>query len=356
MFAFITSYQRGQMDSNKSKPNEQPTKRPLLTTWKDMTKMELPKVDYIIYGLTRGQVGMVQSVTNVGKTTLLLNVCISMACGKAFEPMLETGEPRRIVYMDYETPIAKFVADVRKMMEVLTPEQCELVNQNLCVYNLISPFSDEIRLIDKYQLGRVSAELSAFKPDLLAIDTLSLAFVGVSENDNSDITNRITVPLSNLAVEHGCAVVVTHHIGKEKLEEGRSSVGALRSRGGSSLPSATQVIYQLDRRIANGQDQVWFSFEKLKDEMRPAVRMVLNPDTRWFEPQVGESWTDRMSELMRVVDPEGETKKADIMERLEGSLGSRATVERLLARALEEGRLESRRKGWYCHPSTHQNV
>src|SRR5215468_10781240 len=112
--ALIKTQARALLDS-KSKKN--------LMTFGQLEELDLSEPECIIEGLPRRGLGMVAAVTNYGKTTWALNLAVAAACGRPYLNLLKIGPPRKVWYLDWETPIEASREDIRKMASVLTPAE-----------------------------------------------------------------------------------------------------------------------------------------------------------------------------------------------------------------------------------------
>lgn len=338
------------MNNTKIKPTTQPTSTSqLFRSFKELRTLEIPATEFVIYGLSRGEVGMLQSVTNVGKTTLMLNMAICLAVGRPFLNLVREGEPRRIMYIDYETPISRFRDDLLQMLEALNPNEIDLFDSNFFSYCLCDPTGDEVRLSDPGGHGRMLQAIEIFKPELIIVDTVSQAFPEVIENDNTEVMKRLVVPLGQLARKGNSAILFAHHIGKEKSEEGKTHNNIHRSRGGSVYASASRLILQLDQRQDNGVSGTWLSYVKAKCETPGETKLILDVEARWFTGE-GESPVksdDRIEKIFGGWAPGSVIKSKDLREQAKGMGISDATYDRLLAKALEWGDVVSPNRGMY---------
>lgn len=311
--------------------------------------MEIPPTENIVYGLSRGEIGMVQSVTNIGKTTLLLNLSISLATGREFPPLCEEGQPRKVLYIDYETPVTKFRDDLLMMAGGLSGEQREAFDSNFFSYNLIDPTTDEVRLSDPTGMGRMLQTVQLVQPDLIIIDTISQAFPSVGENDNTELMNKLLVPLGALARKGNSALLFAHHIGKQKAEEGQARDDVHRSRGGSAYGGAARVIIQLDQTRANTEVGTWLSYVKAKDVLPAPTPMTLDPQTRWFETGDDTPRGPSLVDVIKGVMPAdgSEITRADIAVKVMTEVPAPATLSRVLRRAVDQGVIEKTSQGKY---------
>jgi hypothetical protein len=105
--------------------------RNLFLSWGEILQTEYETPEYTIYGLPKGSVGMVVGITNFGKSSFLRNLAVSLATGSPYLDMVDEGEPKRVMLLDYETPFAFYKADIEKMVSILPEEKKKLVETNL---------------------------------------------------------------------------------------------------------------------------------------------------------------------------------------------------------------------------------
>ncbi|MDQ2973963.1 MAG: AAA family ATPase, partial [Acidobacteriota bacterium] len=320
----------------------------LFTSWGVMSLTAYVLAEYIIYGLCRGDVGMLQAVTNYGKSTLLRNLAVALACGKAFMTLADTGKPLRVLLLDYETAFSRYVQDLNRMTTSLGGGSQALVKQNLHCYVAKKRNSPYLNLSEPDHFSRLVAEALAFQPDIIIVDTVTAGFSIKNENDNSEITNAVMKPLTQLAVEANAALLFAHHIGKIGSEEGGQSNGSYRARGASAFEGMAAASIQLDaKKNAEGNRVLVLDYKKIKDEQKPSLVLELNKETRWFEVREGEEAIENTDEnYRRMLALITRPIEAKDISSLAGFL-SETTRKRYLNRALKEGRLEQPRRGLY---------
>ena len=114
------------------------------------------------------------------------------------EPLVQTGPPRRILFLDYETPIEVMREDLLKMESVLTIEEMDLMGRNLLIYNFANPAAEEINLNRPQDRELLAKQAKQQQVDLIIIDPITLAFIGTNEQDNTMVADKIFAPLRKL--------------------------------------------------------------------------------------------------------------------------------------------------------------
>lgn len=241
--------------------------------------------DEIIYGVNRREVSMVQAQPNVGKSTLMLNIAVSLACGRQFFDLVPGGAPRRVAYMDGENSSFFLKADLEVMTESLTPAEQRLINENLSIIVDHEINEADPKLSNKAHFDLILSELKAFDPDLIVVDTVASWFELRNENDNSEVERVVGTACRRLAKQCDSAVIILHHVGKTKEEKTFSPM--YKGRGASAFQAFTRTIINLDPVLnasaehTEGATTISFSKCKSRAPMR-AKTLYVNRAIRWF--------------------------------------------------------------------------
>jgi RecA-family ATPase len=311
-------------------------------TFGELEELELPTREEIIHGLARGENGLINAVTNVGKTTLIRNAALSLVCGKSFPPIVSAGRKRRVVIIDSEDSLVFLRSDLNKMLADFSEADKQNVRENLLLVCDVSFQNEELRINKIEHFDLIVSTICDFKADIVFVDTISRSFVIHNENDNSEVKERVMKPLKRLAKITDAAVLASHHIGKAKLEEGSSRENSHRGRGASAFADQSRIILNLER---DATDDVILSCPKLKGEKFPDTIFRYDSEKRWLIKQ-GVSVTRTNYEiLMELFDDDKTLKRAEIDEMLEGVM-SKQTITRQLSIAVTHGEL-ARNKGYY---------
>jgi RecA-family ATPase len=249
-------------------------------SWRELSSRQFNDVEKIIFGMYRGNVGTMFAVTNKGKTTMTLNIALSMAAGRTFYPFVkEHPGGRKVMFIDGESTLPELKADLELMMRDWSQSERELVEQNLHVVCDEEINDEPINLSEPEHLAAITEAAREFEPDLIIVDTLSALFTLRDENNNSEIKKVVMQPLKNLAREANAVVWMLHHIGK-KNEDGKSTVGAYAGRGGSNIGGLSRVTANLTQDKMDAE-RVVFELTKAKGFRLKPVLMQLNHDSRW---------------------------------------------------------------------------
>lgn len=323
--------------------------------WKDFSRIKFPEMERVISGLYRGNVGELVAATNVGKSTLILNMALSAAANKHFEPFVSSETVgRRMLYIDGEATKAELQADIYKMVKDFSAEEKQAVGENLILMCDEEFNYEPLDLVNPAHYKAILEKARNLKPDLIIIDTLSALALMEDENDNAKVRKEILAPLKRLANETKSAVLMLHHTGK--YNEGSQNVDSYKGRGASAFGALSRAVFNLK---VEGKNLVKLSCSKIKgDDIEPLI-LKLDKDTRWFSKAEGKAAKEaKETNYDKVVEfvllKQREVQRKEIVEAFNGEgenpkIGE-STITSYLARAVEEGLLEKPRTGFYSAP------
>jgi hypothetical protein len=290
----------------------------------ELWEIELPDVPTIIFGLSRGEVGMIQAAPGVGKTLLSRNIMISAATGTSYLGIVPEAEPLRVFYWDAETLSKKIADDLKVMLEGgrFDDEQIEMAKSNITLRG--SDWGDPLSLAQRKTLDQLEAELQRLWVDLLILDTRAKVFPGVKENDNTEVDEVIFGPLERLAVRLKIGVLLVHHVGKAG-EGSNFTTRTMRGRGASSAAGSARLILDLDPK---GEGVVNLAVVKDKTGNPPAP-VDLRVEGRWWTPvdapackPKGNRLTDDQRKLLQLADKP--MRKSELNQRAAEEYGKTA--------------------------------
>jgi hypothetical protein len=241
---------------------------------------DIEEPEEILFGIHRGEVAGLLAMTNYGKSTALLNTALSIAAGETCCPLAPTvPTPRRVLYIDSESPAARANADLQTMIHGISDTKTARQNFGIVVDASIN--GEPLNLSRSEHFKRVVALARSHRSDLVIVDTAASAFELQDENSNAEVTRRIMNPLKRLARAANCVIVFTHHIGKSN--ETQTGEGAYRGRGASAFGALSRAVFTIERDAKKGSEYIVLSCAKIKGRPFEPVLLKLNMDTRWFE-------------------------------------------------------------------------
>lgn len=330
-------------------------------TCRDFLEMDIPTPDRVVWGLGRGNVGLMVASTNIGKTTLALNLSLSAGMDKTFLPLFdENHKGRRVMYIDGEATKGELQADIRKMFESCSTEEQELIKDNLC-FVCDEELNDEpLDLVNPEHLQIVTEKAVEFKPDLIIVDTLSALTLMEDENDNAKVTREIIQPLKKLGRKANAGVLLLHHTGKY-IEGSPQAEDSYKGRGASALGALSRVVYNL-KKISGSENRVTLSCSKDKVGKFEPVVMELDANTRWFSVVSGVSAktsTKAEQDYWKLVDyvknENRRVKRKEIVDKFTANEEFSVTkIGKILKKAVKAGDLGNK-YGFYFSPELKAN-
>jgi archaellum biogenesis ATPase FlaH len=327
-------------------------------TWGDFSKAKFPKSERIIFGLNRGNIGLLNASTNVGKSSLILNVALSAASNRIFEPFV-TDETvgSKVLYIDGEATQSELQDDIKKMAEKLSSAEQELLENNLCLICDEEIDDESLDLVNPDHRNKVLDIALQFKADLIVIDTLSALTIMEDENDNAKVKKEVLQPLKNLAKKANAAVLILHHTGKWNEGSAKGVTNAYKGRGASAFGALARTTFYLE--ADKKENRVRLSCPKVKGAKFETAILELDSSTRWFK-FIGEDSKKNTSNadnkyekvIKFVMECNKPVKREDIVKAFEGIISDK-TVDRNLRVAVGEERLNKSTYGFYTAP---QNV
>ncbi len=318
--------------------------------WEEFKKQEFGESPQMLFGIRKGNVGMLIAETNVGKTTLALNLALTLAANAKFPPIInERFGGVKVMYIDGESTRAETQKDIARMMRDWSPTERESVDANLMV--LCDEEIDGESLDLSRHINVVKSRAIDFEPDVIVVDTMAALFGLREENNNAEVKNKVMQPLKDLARESKSAVLLLHHIGKPKGEEGSTQATAYKARGASNLGCLARSVVVLTCPNKSDKERVVLSIPKSKGYFLDDVVMRLHQDSRWFTPTNEEApkTSTCVDEIVELITEE--TPTAQVVRELEGKF-ARRTVEDALSEAEKTGRLAHPRRGVYAPAET----
>lgn len=319
----------------------------LIQSWKEVRALHLPEGDQIIHELERGEFGLLNAVTNVGKSTLIRNLIVSLACGRPFANIAPSRKPRRVILLDFESRLRRLQRDINNMLQILSDNERALVDENL---NLVCDrlINDEpLTLSNEEHFSWLTRDIRDWRADLVVVDTISAAFNVKDENSNSEVAKVILKPLIRMARETQSAILAAHHVGKGSSEDGRSQERAYRGRGASAFGTFPSLVLDMVPDSTD-RDRVTLSLAKCKGRKFDALNLQLNQETRWFAISDQPVVTARTShDIVMGIFEDGRVKKrCEVEEILKGQIAT-TTITKCLKRGIKQGKIRQPRRGEY---------
>jgi len=238
--------------------------------------------DYVLIGVRRRQVTLFLSVTNVGKSTTLLNHTLAGTAAQKWAPLLPEApaRPLKVIYIDGESTDDELKQDTLTMLKAIGGKADALINFIPVVEASIK--GESLDLTNKEHFAFVKAFVAREQPDIVVIDTIGSLFTLFNENDNAEVKRKVIRPLKALAAAGNCGVIASHHIGK-RGENTADEEEAYLGRGASAFGSDTRAVFTLKREKALGEGYVRLTLGKAKGVKFDPVNLKLDFEARTFE-------------------------------------------------------------------------
>ena len=318
----------------------------IITSFSDLMSMEFDDGEEIAFHAMRGELVLVQSVTNKGKSTLVRNAAFALATGNALAPIVEAGEPRKVLLLNMEGSGSRFRNDLAAMCGTLTDDEIRLAGENFFPTHAPEIEDVPVSLSVSKHVNKLELEAEKHSIDVIIIDTASASFAIGNENDNSEVANHVLKPLLRLARKLNCVVVLVHHIGKARLEEGTTQETAHRGRGASAWADFPTSIFNLE---ADPKDQkvVRVFCAKQKNGDSYTVTMRLNPFARWFSLTMDSACAPQSRYELFSSQMSGTMKRSEIIEAAAAVGIPEGTAEKYMVEAERLGHCVKKERGIY---------
>jgi RecA-family ATPase len=316
--------------------------------WRDFKSQRFPEAERILFGLRRGNVGLLVAETEKGKTTLSLNLCLTLAADRLFPPFItERRGGRRIMYVDGESTQAELQEDVSRMMREFSQSERTLLDENLLILCDEQVDGELLNLANTRHMNAAIEAARWFKPDLTVIDTMAALFDLEEENSNTEVKQRVMQPLKMLAREANGALLLAHHIGKPKSEEGRIGSRAYLGRGASNFGCLARSVVTMAAPSTADAERVIVTVPKAKGYRLNDIVLRLDRDSRWFKV-MDESAPETSSCLKDIVASVNlRMKTSEIVDAFTGK-HSRRAVEDALTEGVRQRLIQKPQHGWYA--------
>lgn len=266
-----------------------------------LRRERFPEIEEIIHCLSRGFVGMLVASTNVGKSTLVRNLLISLCIGRPFAPLVLSQTKRRVALIDCEDSLDTLKKDLQIMSSDLSEQDISTLDENLFVICDEQDSVDlRLSLSDPNHFKAIVERLKMFRPDLIIVDTISSAFIIQDENNNAEVNEHVMSKLRSLARLTKAAVLALHHSGKASAEFGAIRELSHRGRGASAFGDQSRVILNLDRDSKT--NEIVLRCGKSKGEPFTSTVFRLDKSLRWFEKTGELDWKSDFDSWLGALD------------------------------------------------------
>jgi len=189
------------------------------------------KVDEVLNGLGKGEVGFLVGPPGLGKSFVSLSIGYEVVTSTPFIGLLPVeSKPKKVLYVPYEDKLHNLNSRMVTHESNLSDYDKSLVEANFACYNDFSPLLNKFTTNDRdMRSDSVNSLIEAAKDyDLLILDTARGALGGFSEVEGDILFKLIT---NEIATKANVAVLVNHHTTKTQT----ANYNEVNSTGGSGL-------------------------------------------------------------------------------------------------------------------------
>lgn len=244
-------YEEGPDPGSSSRTSHRRSFRPLSEAEQDAQS----EPEWLIPGVLQSEtLALIYGPENSYKSFLALDLVLSAAADVTWADCIEAGQ---LTGYRAEKPLTTlFIAGegsrgIEKLRRPAWRHRHEISGE-LPFYTVgeMPRFGDEQEI--KWLIEDIEA--AGVKPDIIVIDTMARAMVGLDENSAKD-TGTFVAACDRLKRHFGATVVVIHHTGKD---------GRKGARGSSNLAACFDTRFRVEGDLTN--QTAWITNEKQKDD------------------------------------------------------------------------------------------
>lgn len=193
----------------------------------------------------RKHLSILSSAPGIGKTWFLLKLSLDLCNGGAIFTSLTDHEPqRKVLFMCGETGLEMLI-ERSKLLEA------EINADNLSLYSMadFARHDIDITLDNPEGMKNFRNIVKGEKPDIVIIDTL-ISFRNDDENASKE-TSRLLRKLIGIATDFDCAILISHHVRKQKQQEDNKARSQDDIIGSSAIIRLCGTAFIMERKNNN---------------------------------------------------------------------------------------------------------
>jgi RecA-family ATPase len=233
--------------------------------------------------LEKGEWTSLVGIGGLGKTRLLLWLCIALITGRKWCDLSTFGGPLKCLLLSTESGLRRWQSDLDKILSTLTPAEQELVEANLRLLALTPEEEGDLNLGDPENVARLGATLKLEQPGFIGLDPFS-DMVDGDENATVDVVRTLrTLRAVHRKYAPEAAVAIVHHARTGALNIGQAgdnfNAGNF-GRGAKALYSRVRCELQLAPGDRDNPNLIVMACGKANNCEKFKTRgLVFDPDT-----------------------------------------------------------------------------
>lgn len=296
----------------------------------DLLQADLPEPQFVIPGFVPEGLSILAGKPKVGKSWLGLEMCIAVAEGT--QVLGKEVEQGGALYFGLEDSAVRLKSRLHKLLPdaVKQPELLK-IGQAAALERLYHGGTD--------QLNNYLAENKHIR--LVVIDTLAKVKPETKNSNTYDEDSAIMGKLQQIAIEHGIALVLVHHVRKAEAEDVFDMIS-----GSMGLQGVADAMLVLNKRRGGVQAELSVTGRDLKDDLNLAVSF--DKDTAKWNV-MGDAYDFNITtERQKILDVLEKSKEAMTPTEIAGCLdGSPDNIKSLLSKMKFDGQVDKEGRGQY---------
>ena len=196
-----------------------------------------PLVEFLIFGLKRGTVGLLAGVSGAGKSFLILSWAVALVCRGLNNVGLDFKNECGVLYVSLEDDEESVWDRLYSILSGAAQEQINQVSRGLrimCLYG------------KSFDMNTHTTDIAAFLAEnkdigLVIFDTFSRSH-SMNENSSGEMSTLLRTTFEKLAHEANVGVLILHHLSKSGSQSGDKSIDSIRGSGAIAANSRWKAL------------------------------------------------------------------------------------------------------------------
>ncbi len=302
-------------------------------------------------------VGWIAGVGKSYKSTISLDLALSVASGTKFLNKYEVMNPGPVLMIQEEDPLWRVAHRIQSMALAKEITSLNMVADEY-VFSLQVPTSKQVPLLvsvggnflfeDKEKVLALEEAIDAYRPRIVILDPFFMMTPGMDEYKSGEITRALNI-MKNWRNSYGCAVAVVHHYRKGDGD------GATRLYGSMALYAWSENTLFVER--SHNQSKI---IRDIKDANTHSSNILVTFDDidEEYEIMVEEGNVEAVPNILRSPKYSARDKIIAYMSSKEASqfvtreelaeiVGtSTRTINKVMGELAEKGMIDSKRTGF----------